>query len=37
MGIHSIEKKHLSAKGMLAQVRAEFAQIKELNKLKDLA
>src|ERR1700689_3667548 len=29
MGIHSIEKKQLSAKGMLKIVRREFSEIKE--------
>jgi hypothetical protein len=32
MGLHSVDKKHLSAKGMLAQVRAEFAQIPEIER-----
>lgn len=32
MGIHCIEKKHLSAKGMLARVRAVFKQIPKPNR-----
>jgi hypothetical protein len=32
MGIHSVEKKQLSAKGMLAKVRSIFSQIPESQK-----